>query len=202
MNLNKYRKQLERNIGKKESIEERIINTKSIIITLKKEIRYSEQSQIIIQKIAQETQENLSWKLSEIVTLALNSIFDDPYTFQVEFIIKRGKTEVEFKLLKDGNEYHPTNDTGGGVVDVVSFALRIVMWSLKKPRTRNTIILDEPFRFLSRELQPKASLLLQELSNKLNLQFIMVSHSEDLIEGADKVFKVTQRKGKSKIESF
>lgn len=198
--LTQYQKQIDRNSGKRDIVKKTYETISGQISNLEKEIKHTEKAQAIIQKVAKETQENLSYKLSEIVTLALNSIFDDPYEFNVEFAIKRGKTEVEFLLLKKGNEYHPTNDIGGGVVDILSFALRIVMWSLKKPRTRNVIILDEPFRFLSKDLQPKASLLLEELSEKLNLQFIMVSHSEDLIEGADKVFKAIKRKKITKIK--
>ena len=61
-----------------------------------------------------------------------------------------------------------------------------------------TDILDEGMKWLSRDLQPKAGEILQELSQKLNLQFIMVSHSPDMIASSDKVYEVSQKEGISK----
>ena len=52
----------------------------------------------------------------------------------------------------------------------------------------NTLILDEPFKFLSPNLAEKASDMLSELSNKLGLQIIMVSHAEGINTSADKIF--------------
>ena len=45
-------------------------------------------------------------------------------------------------------------------------------------------------RFLSRDLHHKATEMLKEISEKLGLQIIMVTHSEELIEAADKVFTI------------
>jgi len=71
---------------------------------------------------------------------------------------------------------------------------------MRRPSSRNTFALDEPFRFVSRNLQPQASLMLREISQKVGLQVVMVSHSEDLIESADRVFRVSLRKGVSVVE--
>ena len=43
---------------------------------------------------------------------------------------------------------------------------------------------------LSRDLHHKAAEMLKEISEKLGLQIIMVTHSEELIEAADKVFTI------------
>jgi DNA repair exonuclease SbcCD ATPase subunit len=94
--------------------------------------------------------------------------------------------------VKDGEEIDPMTASGGGVVHVASFALRIAMWSLQRPRPRETILLDEPFHFLSRDLQPKASELLKVISKRLGIQFVIVTHDDSLTEAADKVFEVKQ----------
>ena len=71
----------------------------------------------------------------------------------------------------------------------MSFALRIASYALEQGND-NVIILDEPFRFVSRDLVSRAGEILKVLSEKLNLQIILVTHIPELIDVADKVFEV------------
>ena len=57
------------------------------------------------------------------------------------------------------------------------------------------IILDEPLRFLSVDLQERASIMIKEISKKLGLQFLIVTHESTLASYADKVFETSIRKG-------
>ena len=66
------------------------------------------------------------------------------------------------------------------------------LWSLGK--TRRLIVLDEPFRYLSTDLQPKAGEMLRKLSQRLKLQVIMVTHEEEMMEIADRLFSVKLEK--------
>jgi DNA repair exonuclease SbcCD ATPase subunit len=70
---------------------------------------------------------------------------------------------------------------------------------MQHPRNRNTIILDEPLKNLSADLQEKGSAMLKEISKRLNIQFIIVTHEETLTAYADRVFKVRMNKGVSYI---
>ncbi len=152
----------------------------------------------ILQVVAKQTQENIEKHISSIVSIALASIFDEPYKFRLIYEIKRGKTEAKLVLERDGEFTDPMYGAGGGVVDVAAFALRIALHMLSS--TRKVIILDEPFRFLSKDLQPKAGAMLKELSSKLGLQVIMVTHNEEFIEAADRVFEVSKTGNTSKVE--
>jgi DNA repair exonuclease SbcCD ATPase subunit len=40
--------------------------------------------------------------------------------------------------------------------------------------------LDEPFRFVSDEYQPAVADLMEEMADKLGIQFIIVTHEENL----------------------
>jgi len=95
---------------------------------------------------------------------------------------------------------NPMDAVGGGVVDVAAYALRIALWSLKRPRPRPVMILDEPMRFLSRDLQGRASTMIREIGSKLSIQHVIVSHEENLLEAADKVFAVENKKGVSVVK--
>jgi DNA repair exonuclease SbcCD ATPase subunit len=154
-----------------------------------------EKALVFVQEVAQKTQEQLVIHIQDVVNTALDTCFPDEYQFNLIFEIKRNKTEARLVFMKNGFEIDPMEASGGGVVDVASFALRIAAWSLGT--TGNTICLDEPMKFLSRDLQPRAGEILKEISTKLGLQFIMVSHVADIIQSADKVFEISMNKGVS-----
>ena len=156
-----------------------------------------EQVQALIQTVAKETQEKLRFHIEDIVNTALETCFPGEYDFVVDFQIKRGKTEAELYLLKGSEKIDPVESTGGGVVDIVSFALRISAWTLSK--TDNLIILDEPGKFISDNLQPLFADILSTLSKKLNLQIIMVSHEDAYIDCSDRVFNVSIKNGRSTV---
>ena len=158
---------------------------------LKKRLELLETSQAFLQKIAQETQEHLKFQIEDIVNLALETCFPGEYTFQIDFNISRGKTDAELVFLdqKTGRQVDPMNASGGGVVDLTTFALRIACYALERG-TDNVIVLDEPFRFLSRDLQQRAGEILKTLSERMQLQVIMVSHIGEIIDVANKVFEV------------
>jgi DNA repair exonuclease SbcCD ATPase subunit len=199
MSLKEIRSTIEQKKGQRDLIESTIESLQEGATSLKKEIKRSEKAQAIIQKVAQDTQSQLEYHISDIVTMALDTIFDEPYKFKVQFVLKRNKTECELVFERDGESIDPLPSSGGGVIDTASFALRIALWTLQAPKSRNTIILDEPFKFLSKDLLPRACELLQELRSKLNLQFIIVTHLDELAECADKTFEVRIKKGKSYV---
>lgn len=156
-----------------------------------------EEVQVLIQTVAKETQEQIKMHIEDVVNAAIDTCFPSEYEFSLDFEIKRGKTEAVIRLTKNGFNVDPMEATGGGLVDIASFALRVAAWSLST--SNNILILDEPMKFLSRDLQNKAGEILQEISKELNIQIIMVSHIQDIIGQADKVFEVKKNKNISYV---
>ncbi len=156
------------------------------------------EARALIQRAAELTQEKLAIHLSDLVSLALKTVFKNPYKFKVEFVSKRGSTECNLFYADDkGNEYSPLNSCGYGAADVASLALRVAYHSLGN--TLPVLVFDEPLRHLSTDLMGKASELMESLSKELGLQFIIVTHSEELANCADKTFVVSQKKGISTV---
>lgn len=184
-NLNFYINKL----SEKKGIRDFLIKQKKEVTEKKKfqeaEIKSLEEAQVFFQTVAQQTQEQLKLHITDIVQAALDSCFPD-YTFGVDFGIKRGRTEARIYFIKQGCEMDPTGSSGGGAVDLTSFTLRIVAWSLG--RTRNSIIIDEPLKHLSADLQSLAGEIIKELAHKLNLQFIISTHNPNIVNAADRVF--------------
>lgn len=175
-------------------------SVKSKIESLEEKLDVIEKAREIIRIVALDTQRQLEYQISEIVSLALASVFEEPYKLKLNFVEQRGKTEAVITFERNNQECNPLTASGGGAVDVACMALRLSLWSLQQKRTRNTIILDEPFKCLSKDLSEKAGQLLKMLSDKLGIQFILVTHDQNIVPYADKVFKVSKNSNYSKVE--
>lgn len=182
-------------VGKKEVLDKQLGEFQEDAKKQERRLLAIEKTQALIQKTAQETQEQLRYHIEDIVRSAMDAVFPDVYDFAVEFEIKRNKTEANLKFTKDGFDIDVMNSSGGGVVDAASLGLRLAAWSLGN--SNNVLILDESLKFLSADLVPRMAEVLQELSTKLNLQIIMVSHSSGLIQMADMIYTVEQKGGVS-----
>lgn len=139
--------------------------------------------QELAQIVAQGVQQRAHAMIAKVVSTCLESIFDEPYRFQIVFERKRGKTEARLVFERDGMEIDPLTASGGGVIDVAAFALRLAAITLKKPHARKLMILDEPFRFVSAEYRDKVREMLLMMAREYDFQFVMVTHIEELICG-------------------
>lgn len=149
----------------------------------------------IIAEASRITQEQFKEFVESLITLAIQSVFPDKdYKFIVDFVLQANRSQI-FLMVQQGDKepYLPEDEQGGCLLDIISFALRIVLWSLEKPRSRNVLIFDEPFRWTG-ALTEKAANMMKEISGKLDIQIIMVTHDERLSEVADRSWHVTRDK--------
>ena len=193
------RNRLEQQKGQKFQVEQSLSKLQEELRGKKRSLIRHEKAREIVRAVGMATQKQLQFHISDITSLALEAVFPDPYSLEVEFVQRRNKTECDLYFVRDGMKVDPLTASGVGAVDVATFALRIASWSMAHPRTRNTIILDEPFRYLSENYQERASSMLKEISDKLGIQFIIVTHEQVLAEHADKIFEVKIRNGKTKV---
>ena len=203
--IQSLRQHLEQEKGKLQQIQADIGQVQSTVVILQAHALDIEQAALIHRTVAQRTQERLSWYIDDLVTAAIEAVFpDDPPQFKLEFVQRRGRTETDLWLADyQGNKIKPSDDDGGGLINVVAFALRIALWSLTRT-TRPVIILDEPFVFLhSRDAHARVAEMLRVISspnesNPNGLQIIMVTgedESEEIIGAADKIFNVIKKRG-------
>ncbi len=131
--------------------------------------------QKVVTHIAQSIQRQVHGRISQIVTRCLGAVFEDPYEFKIRFDRKRGKTEARMVLIRNGEELDdPLNEVGGGVVDVVSLALRLAHLLLSRPPRRRLVVLDEPFAAIRGAGNKKRTReMLLKLAEELDFQFII-----------------------------
>jgi len=188
--LIELKKVYERQVGKKEQIIQDISVLEVELKANRKKVKHLEKAHEIVKIVGGETQQQLRYHISDITSLALESVFHNPYKLIMDFVERRGKFECDLLFERDGNIIKPISSGGFGQVDIAALALRVALWSMQIPRTRPTLILDEPFKHLSANHHESASQMVKELSDKLGIQFIISTHIPILSEYADKVFNV------------
>jgi DNA repair exonuclease SbcCD ATPase subunit len=165
-------------------------------------LQQTENALEISKQVGLKTQQELEYHISNLVSAAISSVFpDNPYKFRALFIERRGKTECDLMLERDGELIDALHSAGGGVVDVTTLALRIASLSMKSGRIRPVLLLDEPFKHLSIDLQDRAEQMLHELATKVGIQVICNSHASSAVENTDKAFQISIEDGISQVES-
>jgi len=203
MELKSLRTNLERKKGEQSAVQRQVAEIKERVEHFGKEVDWSEQAQIIIQTVAKETQQQLEYRISELVSLAQASVFDSPWNLKLDFVLRRGRTECDLLWEKtDGRQSKDiTYGGGGGESDTGALGLQFSMWSLQRPRTRNFMTLDEPLKHLKGgEFPERGALMIKEISKGINLQILMISHIPEQVAGADSILEVIKKKiGKDEI---
>lgn len=147
----------------------------------------------VIAEVAKNTQRKFKEYVEIMITSAICAVYEHrDYKFLFNFEIKRNKSECTMMVQEGGYEPEiPKDDQGGGMSDVISIALRPILWNLSKNKSRNVFILDEPLKFLGGgELLYRAINFLKRISHELNFQLIINTHEDEIIEEADRAWTV------------
>jgi len=179
--------------GMRETVNEALARRALSEKNFRMELRYIEEAKSnysntlkaleVLQHVAAEIQNEAHHKISSLVSKCLAMVFDNPYKFKIEFVKKRGKTEANLLFTRDGHSLDPMDSSGGGVIDVASFALRLACLSLTVPKQRQVIIMDEPFRNVSAGYRSRIRAMLELLTEELGFQFIISTNMKSIETG-------------------
>jgi len=153
---------------------------RTAVNTTEEAFQDADEAQQIVQAVAETIQEEAHDRIAGVVTRCLAAVFEEPYEFKIQFERIRGRTEARLQFVRDGMAINPIDSSGGGVVDVAAFALRVSCLMLARPAVRRVIILDEPFRFVSADRRGLVRAMLEGLSADLKIQMIIVTHMPEI----------------------
>lgn len=214
MNLEELNQKLEQinsklNIekGKLQVISQNFENTKK---ELDKEIKYEDlltKVILLFQKTATYAREQSKRQIEDLVTRCLQFIFETDIEFLIELSEKRSVPNAEFYVRSNYDEGYsiitkPELERGGGVVDIISIALRIAFIQLHKPVLQGPIILDEPGKHVSEDYIFNLGDFLSKSSSLFKRQIIMVTHNAHLAQICDKSYSVDIKNGVSCVEEI
>lgn len=183
MNMNEEETRMRGIDSQLEHLEKTVADNEEALAQSSRELVRAQEAQEILQSLAQAVQQKAHQRIAEVVSSCLSAVFDDPYEFHIEFERKRGKTEARLRFKRWGLDVDPMSSTGGGVVDVAAFALRVACLVMHRPRLRPFLALDEPFRFVSAQYRDNVRKMLESLSKDMGIQIVMVTHIEELATG-------------------
>ena len=151
----------------------------------------------ISRKAAGLVQDSLATKVSGIVTKALRTVFESDIEFVAEFVERRNVSECDLYVRENGEVYDILKGRGGGLADVCSLCLQIAFIIMSGKR--RILFADEIARHIDSAAQDRFAAVLSDLCRELQFTIVTVTHAQPLVEVADRVFTVTQKKGVSYV---
>lgn len=171
-------------------LAERFLSSNRIAIAREKSlIETLEMAKAYIIRVGENTQKEVKNFIEDTVTFAIQTVHGEGYSFIAQFDYdKRDQFEIRWFINRNGILLEPRKDTiSGSLTDVSAFSLRFVIHSLEEPEPAPIFVMDEPFKNCSKKYRPLVSEMVKQISELLNLQIIMCSHTDELIEMADNI---------------
>lgn len=206
-NLSKLNNKILSDEGKIEILNDQL---EKIEKKLEDKEKYSEvltQVSLLFQKTSEFAREQSKRQIEDTVTKCLQFIFETDIEFLIELSEARSVPIAEFYVQSNYSEGYsiktkPEIARGGGVVDIISLALRIAFLQQNQPILSGPLILDEPGKHVSNDYTFNLGEFLKQSSNVFNRQIIMVTHNPHLSQISNKAFQVKNKKGISEVSVY
>jgi DNA repair exonuclease SbcCD ATPase subunit len=160
--------------------EEKLNKDSALLLERQKEIDISLKCRKIINSLANETITDMLLWIEKTVTFCIEQVYPG-HTFVFKKEIKRNQLELKPMIVKNGQERPPDYSNGGGMMDLISIALRVANWSIQKEKSLPVFVLDEPMKYMG-AFSNLGAQVLEQLSEKMGLQFIIITHNTNLAE--------------------
>ena len=127
-------------------------------------------------------------KIETVVSDGLKLIFDSDYKLLIER--KEGAKGDSYRIMLEKNGFiaPPIGTVGGGIVNVISFLLRVIM--IQRFKLAKLIVLDESFNNVSPEFLPKVSEMIKTLCDDYGYCVLSITQAHGLAIAADRVYVV------------
>ncbi len=163
-----------------------------------------EEARVALEEMEKAWRQQFEEKLAALVSHGLTAVFGEETRIFIETSTKRGATSMALKIEQGGVELGDIIDsTGGSIVSVLSVLLRVMLTVSVRPPLQRLIVLDEPLHgAVDPSHIPTFGTLLRELSDRLDLQFLVVAHETDLEEYSDVVYEVVKEGGVASVRQL
>ena len=185
-------------ISRQEGKRDQLIELKSTyeedLANIIKEVDLLDQVMVLFQKTSEYARSQAKIQIENLVTKCLQYVFESNIEFRIEIEELRNKANAEFYVINDNPDFFlktkPEQSRGGGIVDIVSLALRISFMQTHKPTIEGPLILDEPAKHVSEDYIYNVGDFLRQSSTMFNRQIIMVTHNSHLAELSEDAYRV------------
>lgn len=168
------------------------------------QLRIKQKALETVNTIANLRRESLKGDIEGVLSDAVRLVYGENYSISIDYSVKRGLSAVDFMMeIKNSKNtvLRPIKEGfGGGVSDVVSVPLRLMVLSKGNKDGNLFCAFDESYKHLDDERIPAVSSFLRELIDQLGVQMIFITHQPEFADNADKVFKVSNEDGFTKFK--
>tara|TARA_Y100000034_G_C6780063_1_gene348592 strand:+ start:221 stop:820 length:600 start_codon:yes stop_codon:yes gene_type:complete len=196
--INHLKNIIDKNTFLKNSLEEKKDKIEKEINSINSEATSLIELKDFLMTVSANYRDQLCNLFTSLVTEALTSIFEKDIRFNIKLYSYRNEPAIDISVIEDNLEVDPQKSCGGGLNDVISFVIKIIFIYLK--RSSKIIILDEPLKFLSRDYIEQSSNFIHEISKRMNIQIILVSHKPDLEISCDKLITIEKNENRSIVK--
>lgn len=203
--LIKIRSHTSKEEGKKEKISEQIDEYNNNIKKIQSDIDLIGKVSLLLQRTSEFARNQAKIQIESLTSNCLQFIFENNTEFKIEIEELYGKANAEFYVTTNIDDTiiktKPEQSRGGGVVDIISLALRIAFLQVHKPKIEGPLILDEPAKHVSADYIFNVADFLKRTSEIFERQIIMVTHNNHLAAIGTKSYRIDMKKSKSIAEN-
>lgn len=191
---------LQKDLAVKQLLQKQLADKQTELNLILASVLDHEEAAVVIAMLEKTQQAQLKEKLEKIVSYALSVIFERKYTFLIDFEQRGQQSDALLKVMDEhGNAQELKDAHGGGLQVVVAFILRAIVMMSTQPPLTPILIDDEPMVQVSAEYRGKLIEFLRTLAEKAKVQLLMVTHSDDFLELADKCYRFRLVSGKTEV---
>lgn len=183
--------------GTRDALRKQAEEARSRVSGINTRSRDLETAHALLTSLAESRRKETVERVERVVTAALRSVFGPDIEYRITVKVSRGVVSMFGEVGKMTNrglsrklEWFRADSLAGGVVDVLSFAIRAAVLMLHRPRLRPILIADEPFKHVSERHLPAVAKMLETVARESGLQLIVISHEPQIADCAGRVFTV------------
>lgn len=203
--LNNMKQHYSQKLGEKNLLLRQQQALSDELSTLRREIKSLDAEQVVLSHVSRTMMADMTSRIEEPVSMALQLLWGDARRFRFRFGEHRGEPAAWREVLKrEGGDdspwevFDPDSQSGGGVSDVVSLVLDLSVMQMVDNVPQGLISRDEPGKFVDKENGAEKArniaFFLKEYVARTGIQFMFITHIEQLAEVADVAYRVEKIK--------
>ena len=171
--------------GERKFCRKQVREFKGRIDVLNRRIRTIDKCVYILQLVIASRQNTLVDLFNTTVTSALQDLFGEDYEFKIVFGKRNAVSKCDFMIhTGEYKGFLPLEMCQGKALkEIVAIIMQIIFISALDGE--DLLVSDESLSGLEVDKQWQAGMLLKKIANSFNLQIIMVSHLQPVIDSAD-----------------
>jgi hypothetical protein len=170
----------------------------AIVVKAEEEQSVLQKTEKVLKHLVEKLAKKDLSKMDQLVTYGLNTVFPGrDIKFETELVERGNKIKINLKTLYNGSLVDPDNKSSITVVE--SFLLRVLC--IAKLKKAPLLLMDETFSAVGSEYIGNISRLISELSEKLKIDILLVTHNPAFKEYSGKSFQLISDEKEVKIES-